>query len=87
MSNGYRETMLDICLDQSKRNRLEAELTAELAREMAKDPKGFNGKFMAGIERVQICPNCRGQAVSEDVDKPFICPCGWRSDKKNGETQ
>ena len=79
--------MLDIFVEQSKRNRLEAELNADLAREMAKDPKGFNGKFTSATRCVQKCPICSGQAVSEDTDEPYICECGWRSDKTNGETQ
>ena len=83
----YKETMLDICVEQSERNRLEAELNADLARDMARDPVGFNGKFMAATRRVQICPVCRGQAVSEDIDKPFVCECGWNSSKTNGNTQ
>lgn len=79
--------LLNIYVEQSKRNRLEAELNAELARDMAKDPKGFNGKFASPIRRVQKCPACGGEAVSEDKGDPFVCPCGWRSDKKNGEPQ
>jgi len=82
-----RASVLDIYVEQSKRNRLEAELNAELARDMAEDPNGFNGKFASTDRRVQKCPACGGQAISDDTDEPFICPCGWRSDKKNGEPQ
>jgi len=84
--DGYREIILDIFVEQSKRNRLEAELNADLVREMARDPQGFNGKFASANRRIQKCPVCGGQAVSEDVDKPFICQCGWRSDKTNGKS-
>ena len=84
MANMDRIIMLDIYVEQSKRNRIEAELNADLAREMAKDPKGFNGKFASATRRVQICPVCRGQAVSADTDQAYICECGWRSDRTNG---
>ncbi len=88
LADGYKETMLDICVEQSERNRLEAELNANLAREMARDPKGFNGKFASTDRRIQKCPRCGEQAVSADTDGPYICnKCGWRSDKTNGETQ
>ena len=79
--------MLDICVEQSKRNRLEAESNADLAREMARDPQGFNGEFASVNRRIQKCPACGGQAISEDTDQPFICPCGWRSDKTNSDPQ
>lgn len=78
--------LLDNYVEQSKRIRLEAELDADFAREMARDPKGFNGKFASATRRVQKCPACGGQAVSDDVDEPFACPCGWQSDKTNGAT-
>jgi len=77
--------ILDRCVSQSRRIRAEAELNADLMRELAKDPEGFNGKFQSSSRRVQKCPACGGQAVSNDVDEPFICTCGWRSDKANGE--
>ena len=37
--------------------------------------------------RIMKCPVCGGQAKSNDPEKPFVCKCGWRSDKMNGGTQ
>ena len=87
MANMDRIIMLDIYVEQSKRNRLEAELNAELMKELARDPKGFNGKFVSATKRVQKCPICGGQAESADTDEPYCCECGWRSDRTNGNAK
>jgi len=34
--------------------------------------------------RKMKCPACGGIAVSNDPELPYICECGWRSDKMNG---
>ena len=87
LANPDGSILLDMFVEQSRRNRIEAELDADLAREMARDPKGFNGKFTASTKRVQKCPICGGQAVSADTDDPYCCKCGWRSDKANGNAK
>jgi len=77
---------LDDYVRISKQVRIKAELTADLARDMARDPEGFNGKFQA--DRIQKCPICgENTAKSEGKGEPYICPCGWRSDKPNGKIE
>jgi len=38
-------------------------------------------------QRIMKCPICGRYAKSSDPGEPFICKCGWRSDKANGETR
>jgi hypothetical protein len=77
--------ILDNCVEQSKKARVQAEQNNELVREYAKDPKGFNSKFKA--DRIQKCPACGGDAISEEPGAPYICKCGWQSNKPNGGIQ
>ena len=57
-----------------------AEKVSKGARDLAHTVERMNSQ----PHRVQKCPVCKGQAVSKDTDNPFICNCGWRSDKSNG---
>ena len=38
-----------------------------------------------GGDRTMKCPWCNGVATSTGPGEPYICPCGWRSDRPNGE--
>ena len=44
-------------------------------------------KLKTGVCRKMKCPACGGYAVSNDPEDPFVCSCGWRSDKPNGEAR
>jgi len=35
-----------------------------------------------GVRRMK-CPNCGTYATSVEPQEPFVCVCGWRSDKTN----
>jgi len=37
--------------------------------------------------RAMKCPACGGRAISSDPELPYICECGWRSDKMNGKSR
>ncbi|KPK74952.1 MAG: hypothetical protein AMJ79_12770 [Phycisphaerae bacterium SM23_30] len=65
---------LDQLVLKQKKVRAEAELTLYKVQ----NSKAF---------RVMKCPGCGGRALSNDPDEPFVCECGWRSDKANGDAR